>query len=880
MNSNELRKRFLDFFAERGHTIVESDNLVPRDDPTLLFTGSGMNQFKKEFLGDVKEYRRAASCQKCLRTDDLDKVGLTKGHHTFFEMLGNFSFGDYFKKETLAWAWEFVTEELNIPSEKLWGSVYTDDTAALEIWLKDIGVSPARIVKLGAKENFWPANAPEKGPNGPCGPCSEIFYDRGEKFGCGKPDCGPSCNCGRFVEVWNLVFTQFERKPDGELVALPEKNIDTGMGLERMASVLQDVPNNFETDSFKPIVKHIEKIAAEKNPASVYAIADHIRAVTFLVADGVLPGNEGRGYVERLLIRRAINHGRNLRIKGNFLYKMVPLVAEVFKEPYPELVKRRENISQIVLSEEERFKTSLEKAKVVLGAKLSKSKGKKIQGADVFELYDTYGLPFELIERLAKQKGFSLDTQGFKRLLDEQRRRSRQGSTLSTEIFAGKQGVSGIKETSFLGYETLSVEVKALSIIKNGKEVDAVSEGEEAEVLLNKTPFYGEAGGQVGDSGVLTAAGLEAEVRDAKKINEQIVHLVKIIKGELKKGARLKAQVERGRRLAIARNHTATHLLHYALRKVLGEHVQQAGSFVGYDGLRFDFTHFKPVSPEQRRRIERLVNEMIIANEKVRTLLLSKEEALKSGAIALFGEKYGGMVRVVSIGDYSKELCGGTHLEQTGRIGLFKLVSEESIAGGVRRLAAVTGIDAYMRTRKNELILEELSGLLKKPVDLIIDSVKEKVVQLKDMGNEIEAVNKKLIASRIDSMVEKACLFTLKGTGTLTGTSKDSKIVSERMDNLSVEFLRFTSDLLKEKIKTGVILLASVTEKKIIFIIRVTADLVKKGLDAGELIKEISALAGGRGGGKANLAQGGSSHPEKLNRALEGAVEIIKGYIK
>ncbi|MDD2673174.1 MAG: alanine--tRNA ligase, partial [Syntrophales bacterium] len=718
MNADTLREKFLEFFKSKGHEIARSDSLVPKDDPTVLFTSAGMNQFKKNFLGIDKRLKRAVSAQRCLRTGDLDKVGKTAGHHTFFEMLGNFSFGDYFKKEAISWAWEFLTRELNIPDDKLWVSVYKDDTEAYEAWSKDIKLPKPRMIKLGDKENFWPSEAKQKGPNGPCGPCSEIFYDRGKGVGCGEAACGPSCDCGRFVEIWNLVFTQFNRKEGGTLEPLPQKNIDTGMGLERLTAVMQGKDNNFETELFQPIINAIiAKIGGRPKKEPLYAIADHIRAVVFAIADGVIPSNEERGYVVRKLIRKAVYDLQKLGTNDKFLYQLVYPVVETMKIAYPELGKRHENIAQIILAEEEKYLQILGSVAGICSDKFSgidKTDGKKI-GRVSFDLYDTHGIPIELTEEWLKGHGYSFSKDEFERNLSRQRQQSRGKSAMKGDVFS----VGGFKidaaATIFKGYDSFESEAKILKIFKGADEMKSASEGDEVAVVLDKTPFYPESGGQVADRGSILKKGCLFEVKDTQRTGSVIVHYGVVAKGAFKEKDKVSANVDKQRRLAIARNHTATHMLQSALRQVLGEHIQQQGSLVAEDRLRFDFTHFKAVSPEEISRIEEIVNKMILDNEALTARQMPLSEAKKTGALAFFGEKYSDKVRVVAIGGFSRELCGGTHLGSTGQIGLFKIISESSIAQGVRRIEAQTGAAAYNNIQQSGAVLRELSGILRVP---------------------------------------------------------------------------------------------------------------------------------------------------------------------
>ena len=727
MRVDEIRERFLGFFEERGHRIYPSDSLVPANDPSILFTGAGMNQFKDEFLGKVKGSRRASTCQKCLRTGDLENVGRTAGHHTFFEMLGNFSFGDYFKKDAILWAWEFLTKELGLKDKDLWASVYKDDKEAYEIWRDIIKIPKEKILKLGEKDNFWPANAPAAGPNGPCGPCSEIFF--------GGPDG---------IEVWNLVFTQFDRKDKDALDPLPSKNIDTGMGLERIARVMQGKNTNFEIDTFEPIIKAIldlptpkvDQLARPRGGQKVNAIADHIRAVTFAISDGVLPSNEERGYVIRKLIRKAFWYGRGLGMDKPFLYKIVPVVALVMKKPYPELTEHRENISQRVLEEEKRFKNTIDEGIDKLKDMLNKSRDKGIlSGEDAFKLYDTYGFPLELTQEIAEAENTKVDIQRFEACMEEQRVKSRKGSSIDASVFDSISVSDSLTlkltrhATKFRDEE--SVEAEVFKIIVGNAEKSEIKKGEDGIIIFEETNFYGEKGGQVGDKGeFLKDSKVIAEVLSAVDIGGRTQHLIKVKEGSIKTGDKLTLNIDKERRNNIRNNHTATHLLHNALRKVLGMHVKQAGSLVAPDRMRFDFTHFKAVTDEELSRIEEIVNENIKKDSCVKIDELSMEEARKKDVIALFGEKYGDVVRMVSVGDYSRELCGGTHALRTGEIGIFKIVSESSIASGIRRIEAITGGTAYEKIKQEENLLRE--------------SAKELNVRPEDITREIEKLANKL----------------------------------------------------------------------------------------------------------------------------------------
>ncbi|MDD2928039.1 MAG: alanine--tRNA ligase [Candidatus Omnitrophica bacterium] len=847
MQVDSLREKFLEFFKSQKHKIAESDSLVPKDDPTVLFTPAGMNQFKKEFLGFDSGFKRAATSQRCLRTDDLDKVGKTSSHHTFFEMLGNFSFGDYFKDEAISWAWEFLTKELKIKEDKLWVSVYKDDAEAYKIWKDKIGIPDKKIIKLGDKDNFWPAEAKTKGPNGPCGPCSEIFYDFGADVGCGEKICDPSCSCGRFVEIWNLVFTQFNRKEDGSLVPLPNKNIDTGMGLERLASVMEGKQSNFETDLFEPIVKEIRKRITVKTPKEnefVYAIADHIRAVVFCVYDGVLPSNEGRGYVVRKIIRKSVLHLRVLGIEEPLLNKLVPLISQVMRVPYPDLKDRQEDIALVISNEEKNFINTLESSgnlfsKILLTADVTEI------GEFIFKLYDTYGIPPEVTTDNLKKRGFkNLDARVYvvaNKKLEEQKERSRQQSAMKGDVFGAKGLDIKVKNSKFAGYKENSVEAEILAILKDG------------EIVLDQTPFYAESGGQVGDTGKLTKGKSVFEVLDTQKNENVILHIGKVVSGSFKKGDRVKAQINIERRLNITRNHTATHILQAALRKVLGTHVQQQGSLVGAEKFRFDFAHFKSLSKEEIARVEEVANEYVYQHEAVSCKEMPLKEAKKAGALAFFEEKYGECVRVVSIGGISKELCGGTHLDNISKIGLIKIISEGSVASGIRRIEGATGSFAEKFIKEEEQ--NTIAGAKKK------EQLKQQKEQEKKRNLEVSDILKGAVPRLINKGIK------------INGVN----VVSSLEANLDMHALRLLADKVKAELKQGVIALGSQdnAQKRAYLVIAVTQDLLAKGLDAGRLIRQIAPLIGGSGGGRPDFAQAGGSKPENLAQALEELRKVI-----
>ncbi len=843
MKADDIRRAFLEFYRSKGHEIVPSDSLVPKDDPTLLFTGAGMNQFKEKFLGRNITYRRAVSSQKCLRTGDLENVGRTRGHHTFFEMLGNFSFGDYFKKEAIAWAWEFLTYNLQLKTYNLWVSVYKDDGEAYNIWKDIIKVPEEKIIKFGEKENFWPSEAPSKGPNGPCGPCSEIFYDYGKDVGCGKNSCTPECDCGRFCEVWNLVFTQFDRQPDGALKPLPNKNIDTGMGLERIASVTQGVKTNFETDIFAPIVDAIKhEIRTTNDERRIRAIADHIRAVTFAISDGVMPSNEERGYVVRKLIRRSMAHAKDIGIIKPYLYKLVSIVADVMKAQYPEIKERRDDIAQVVKREEDLFlfviRTQLPKVEEAF-EKISKEKNKEGLAESAFNFYDTYGMPYDLLEEVAQKFRLKIDKDIFKEFLEKQREQSRARTKIRAEIFsetfAKKVEALGLK-TEFLGYEKAHAQSKVLAVLECG------------EVILDRTPFYGESGGQAGDWGKIKTPSGAMEVEDAKKIGDTIVHIGRLLRGKIEKGETAEVSINEDIRNKIMRNHTATHLLQAALRKVLGEHVRQTGSLVDHDHLRFDFTHMKKMEPREVTRVEDIVNDAIKKALAVKKEIKSLNDAKKDGVIALFGEKYSEEVRVVSVGDFSKELCGGTHVNNTREIGFFKITSEGSVASGIRRIEALTGsaAEAWVEKQKD---LEDLK--------LKAQSEKEekKKILNKRLNEEI---------ARIDSLIAKG------------KTVGNTKVIIDVIEDIDIDGLRTISDKIRLKEKSAVIILATKSDDRVSFITVITEDLVKKNIRADDLAKELARLLNGSGGGRPDFAQGGGKDAAGLSSALEKIGNVIK----
>lgn len=870
MNTDTLRQKYLNFFARKGHTIVASSSLVPADDPTLLFTSAGMAQFKKEFMGAVSGFRRAASCQRCLRTDDLDKVGVTASHHTFFEMLGNFSFGDYFKEEAISFAWEFLMDELNLDAGVLWVSVYQEDDEAYRIWKDKIKFPENKIVRLGAKENFWPANAIEDGPNGPCGPCSEIFYDYGEDTGCKRPECNPGCNCGRFVEIWNLVFTQFNRKDKGVLEPLPNKNIDTGMGLERMASVLQGVKTNFEIDIFVPIIKAIKSypLNAIRYPL-INAIADHIRAITFAIYDGVIPSNEQRGYVVRKLIRKASFAGYSAGIKEPFLHRLVSVVAQTLKGVYPDLLGRAEEISQIINLEEKNFALTLKGASNILSIEF-KDEARRAAGTghSAFKLYDTYGIPLEITKSWAKSEGFEINEEEFSQDLGLQQERSKKASKISEGIFALTGLDLGVKESRFLGYQRLSVkDAKIMRIIRDSKSVTKALEGEYCQLVLDRTPFYGESGGQIGDRGRITKGKSAFNVEDTLKRNGVIIHCGRQASGRLSVGGEVTASVDEDFRRAVSRAHTATHLLQWALRKILGEHIRQAGSLVEADRLRFDFIHTRKVPEEDLQRLEELVQKNILHSDKVLVKEVTMQEAKKIKALAFFEEKYASRVRVVDIGGYSKELCGGTHLANASYIGLFKIISEGSIAKGIRRIEALCGELALERIRGEEEKLKEISRLIKAEDDKILSLLCDKLNRLGELEKEIERLRMESFSYELAALVETS--ENLNGT----------KLICHKYPDVEIAGLRRITDLIRSKAASYAACLAACGGSRAQVIISLSDDLVKKGLLASQIIKDVARALNGAGGGRPHMAQAGADNAEGIDKAIEKFKEIVRGFL-
>jgi len=877
MDSKEIRHKFLDFFKARGHEIVESASLIPKDDPTLLFTNAGMVQFKGLFLGEEKRnYVRAATSQKCVRAggkhNDLENVGYTPRHHTFFEMLGNFSFGDYFKEETITWAWELLTEEYGLPIDRLLVSVYRDDDEAYRIWEQEIGIPPEKIILLGEKDNFW-----AMGDTGPCGPCSEIHIDQGASLGCGKPNCAPGCDCARYLEIWNLVFTQFDRAPDGKLTPLPNPSIDTGMGLERLAAVVQGVKSNYGSDLFKKLMRRIEELSKkkygenDKQDVAFRVISDHARATAFLIGDGIMPSNEGRGYVLRRIIRRAIRFGHVLGLTGSFLTSMCTKVIEIMGQDYDELLQSQRFIEGVVENEEKRFADTLRFSMKVLDEEIREIKEKgnhTIAGEVIFKLYDTYGLPADIVEDVARDEELSVDMTGYENAMSIQRSMSQEswkGSGEEQIPESYRNLLSRGLTSRFLGYDKLISKADVMAVLCDGREVTAVKEGDPAEVILDKTPFYGEAGGQSGDIGSLTKGNVIFYVTDTLKIGQGlIVHKGRFSQGTFLVGDEIEAKVDFDKRVITACNHSATHLLHKALREVLGDHVKQAGSLVSPSRLRFDFSHFTQVNQEKLMEVESLVNKYIRDNLPVQTDEMTKEEAMKTGAMAIFEERYGEKVRLVNIGNgVSMELCGGTHTGHTGDIGLFRITNESAVAANVRRIEALTGAKALRYDQMQDRDLKLIASLFKTAPDKVTARVERLLAEHKEKEKEIESLKAKLLAKKSEDF--------LSGVKKISGI----KVLARELEAGSQKELRESADRIKDKVGSGIILLGAKNEGKVMLICMVTKDLVDR-FRAGDIIRKLSEIVGGKGGGRPDMAQGGGSQPGKLADALEALYGLIE----
>jgi alanyl-tRNA synthetase len=875
MTGKEIRARFLNYFADRGHTVVASSGLIPHNDPTLLFTNAGMNQFKDCFLGmEKRDYVRACSSQKCVRAggkhNDLENVGRTARHHTFFEMLGNFSFGDYFKKEAIAFAWDFLTRDLGLDTSHLYVTVYQDDDEAADIWHLQEGVPRDRIYRFGEKDNFW-----SMGDTGPCGPCTEIFWDNGPEVGCGSSDCAVGCDCDRYMEIWNNVFMQFDRSADGQLVRLPKPAVDTGMGLERISTVMQGVKSNYDTDLFQGIISHIEKLSGknyrdnEKDDVSMRVIADHARATTFLICDGALPSNEGRGYVLRRIMRRAARHAKMLGFAEPMLYRAVDAVNEMMADAYPELLERETYIKKVILAEEERFIETLDNGLRILNEEITalRQAGRTvIPGETLFKLYDTFGFPTDLTGDIVAAEGFTIDEAGFGTCMERQREQAREHWKGSGEegIAAAHKALNtrGVR-SRFVGYAEQTAYAPITVILKDGTEVSSAEAGDEVEIITESTPFYGESGGQAGDIGTISTGRAHLQVTAAiRPFPDLIIHRATVSEGAVAVGEAADLNISVGERNATARNHTATHLLQTALKEVLGDHVKQAGSLVAPDRLRFDFTHFSAMTQEEIRRVEDLVNDYIMQNDDVHSREMAVLEALESGATALFGEKYGDRVRVVRVGSVSSELCGGTHVHAAGDIGFFKILSETGIAAGVRRIEALTGSGAIGYVRRLEDVQEKISSLIKAEGGNPVDKLEKLLSRQKELQREIEMLQARLNASK---------------SGDLLSAMKEVcgvKVLAVKVEKTDPRGLRELSDTLKDRIGSGIIVLGCENGGKANLLVAVTGDLTER-FKAGEIIKALAPVIGGSGGGKPDLAQAGGGLPERLPEALAAVYSLV-----
>ncbi|WP_407083605.1 alanine--tRNA ligase [Photobacterium leiognathi] len=862
MSTDEIRRAYLAFFESKGHQIVESSSLVPANDPTLLFTNAGMNQFKDVFLGlEKRSYTRATTAQRCVRAggkhNDLENVGFTARHHTFFEMLGNFSFGDYFKHDAIAYAWEFLTSVLKLPADRLVVTVYETDDEAFDIWNKEVGIPADRIVRIGDKkggkpfesDNFW-----QMGDTGPCGPCTEIFYDHGDHIWGGRPGT-PEEDGDRFIEIWNNVFMQFNRQADGTMEPLPKPSVDTGMGIERIAAIMQGVHSNYEIDIFQTLIKEAAKVIGfdDLSNQSLRVVADHIRSCAYLISDGVMPSNEGRGYVLRRIIRRAVRHGNKLGAQGAFFYKLVGPLAEIMGTAGEELKAQQELVEKVLKIEEDNFGRTLDRGLTILNEALDNLDGKVLDGETVFKLYDTYGFPADLTNDVARERGFSIDEEGFEAAMEEQRQRARDAGNFGVDY---NDAIKVDAETEFCGYSATDGEGEIVALYRDGVAVDSVNAGEGALVVLTNTPFYAESGGQCGDSGILTAEGVLFNVADTQKFGAAIGHKGQVAEGTLTVGQKLTASVDSARRAAISLNHSATHLMHAALRNILGEHVAQKGSLVKADGLRFDFSNLEAVKPEQLRAVEIMVNDQIRANHAIETNIMDIEAAKAKGAMALFGEKYDDEVRVLSMGEFSTELCGGIHATRTGDIGLFKILSESGIAAGIRRIEAVTGAAAIEAMHTEDAMLAKTARLVKSDSASVVSKVEALVSHSKQLEKEIQQLKDKLAAQEGANLINQA--QEINGV----------KVLIAKLNGADNKALRGMVDELKNQLGSGVVLLGNVSDDKVGLIAGVTKDLVGK-VKAGELVNLVAQQVGGKGGGRPDMAQAGGTDAAALPAALE-----------
>ena len=873
---NQLRKMFLEFFESKGHLALKSFSLVPHNDKSLLLINSGMAPLKPYFTGqEIPPRKRVTTCQKCIRTGDIENVGKTARHGTFFEMLGNFSFGDYFKEEAIQWTWEFLTEVVGLDPDRLYPSVYVDDDEAFEIWNKKMGIPAERIFKFGKEDNFW-----EHG-SGPCGPCSEVYYDRGEKYGCGKPDCTVGCDCDRYMEIWNDVFTQFDNDGNGNYSELEQKNIDTGMGLERLASVVQDVDSIFDVDTIKALRDHVCRLAGVEygkvydSDVSIRVITDHIRSVTFMISDGIMPSNEGRGYVLRRLLRRACRHGRLLGIEKGFLPELAETVIDGSKDGYPELEEKKEFILKVISKEEEQFNKTIDQGLGILSDMIEKMEAegaKTLGGEDAFRLYDTYGFPLDLTKEILEEKGMDADEEGFRECMEVQRKKARDAREVTNYMGADVTVYESIDPSitsTFVGYDRLSHESEVTVLTTETEIADALSDGEKGTIFVQETPFYATSGGQEADTGYIRTAEGEFRVEDTVKLlGGKIGHVGVMTKGMIKNGDKVTLEVDAKKRALSARNHSATHLLQKALRTVLGTHVEQAGSSDNEDRLRFDFTHFSAMTPEELKKVEDIVNEKIAAALPVVVKNMPIEEAKKTGAQALFGEKYGDIVRVVNMGDFSIEFCGGTHVQNTSEITAFKILSETGVAAGVRRIEALTseGLMKYYEELEEEL--KNAAHLLKATPDSLADKITHLMSENKALHSEVESLKSRMAQDAVGDVMDQ--VKEVKGV----------KLLAAEVDGVDMNGLRDLGDQLKEKLGDGVVVLASANEGKVSLMATATDGAMKKGAHAGNLVKGIAGCVGGGGGGRPNMAQAGGKNPEGIKDALEKAAEVLEGQIK
>ena len=873
---NQLRKMFLEFFESKGHLALKSFSLVPHNDKSLLLINSGMAPLKPYFTGqEIPPRRRVTTCQKCIRTGDIENVGKTARHGTFFEMLGNFSFGDYFKEEAIQWTWEFLTDVVGLDPDRLYPSVYVDDDEAFEIWNKKIGIPAERIFKFGKEDNFW-----EHG-SGPCGPCSEVYYDRGEKYGCGKPGCTVGCDCDRYMEIWNDVFTQFDNDGNGNYSELEQKNIDTGMGLERLASVVQDVDSIFDVDTIKALRDHVCRLAEKeygkeyKDDVSIRVITDHIRSVTFMISDGIMPSNEGRGYVLRRLLRRACRHGRLLGIHKGFLPELAENVIEGSKDGYPELEEKREFILNVITKEEEQFNKTIDQGLGILSdliAKLESENKTTLEGEDAFRLYDTYGFPLDLTKEILEEKGIGVDEEGFQKCMEVQRKKARDArevtNYMGTDVTV-YESIDPSVTSTFVGYDHLTYESDVTVLTTETEIVDALSDGEKGTIFVNETPFYATSGGQEADTGFIRTADGEFRVEDTVKLlGGKIGHIGVMTRGMIKTGDKVSLEVDAKKRALSARNHSATHLLQKALRTVLGTHVEQAGSSVNEDRLRFDFTHFSAMTPEELKKVEDIVNEKIREALPVIVKNMPIEEARKTGAQALFGEKYGDIVRVVNMGDFSIEFCGGTHVRNTSEIMAFKILSETGVAAGVRRIEALTSEGLMNYYNDLEEKLKNAAHLLKTTPDSLADKITHMMSENKSLHSEVESLKSKMAQDAVGDVMDQ--VKEVKGV----------KLLAAEVDGVDMNGLRDLGDQLKEKLGEGVVVLASANDGKVSLMATATDGAMKAGAHAGNLVKGIAGCVGGGGGGRPNMAQAGGKNPAGIKDALEKAAEVLEGQIK